>query len=202
MTTDRLLMIFVKNPEPGKVKTRLAQSIGNEKALIVYKSLLNMTAKVSSTVRSDKAVFYFEFVDDDDLWNNYFYQKYIQEGDDLGNKMMNAFSLAFEKGYNQVVIIGSDCPELTTAIIEQAFQLLDEKDVAIGPASDGGYYLLGMCKLYKELFLNKQWSSENVLLDTLLDLKEKNISYELLETLSDVDYEEDLASLKNLIDEE
>jgi len=201
MITDRLLMIFVKNPELGKVKTRLAQSIGDEKALAVYNNLLNKTGKVSSTVRSDKAVFYSEFVDDDDFWNNYLYQKYIQEGDDLGDKMKNAFSLAFERGYNQVVIIGSDCPELTTAIIEQAFESLDEKDVTIGPALDGGYYLLGMSQLHKELFLNKQWSSENVLLDTLLDLKAKNISYELLETLSDVDYEADLASLKNLIDE-
>lgn len=202
MTTDRLLMIFVKNPEQGKVKTRLAQSIGDEKALKIYRTLLNKTATISSTVRSDKAVFYSEFVDDDDLWNNYFYQKYYQEGDGLGDRMKNAFSLAFEKGYNQVLIIGSDCYELTSAIIEQAFELLDEKEVAIGPASDGGYYLLGMHKLHKELFLNKKWSSENVLLDTLLDLKEKNISYGLLETLSDVDYEEDLASLKNLIDEE
>jgi rSAM/selenodomain-associated transferase 1 len=200
MTSDRLLMIFAKNPELGKVKTRLAETIGDEKALTIYKNLLHRTNQVTMQVNTDRAIFYYEYVDDDDIWNNFHYRKYLQEGVDLGERMMNAFALAFEKGYHQTVIIGSDCYDLTPELIESAFDLLLTNDVVIGPAQDGGYYLLAMNQYHREVFSNKQWSTENVLLDTLLDLKQKGITYELLETLSDVDREEDLGMLKNLIE--
>lgn len=213
MNSDNILMIFVKNPELGKVKTRLASTIGEEKALEVYKTLLAHTCTIVNFIdpaclpagqagpagRFDKAVFYSDIITHNDLWNDEKFQKYLQEGEDLGEKMLNAFALSFSRGYDKVVVIGSDCPQLTTEIIEKSFEALNFNEVVIGPAKDGGYYLLGMNKLYKELFQNKTWSSENVLLDTLIDLKKTNIPYTLLETLSDVDREEDLGELKKLI---
>ena len=213
MNSDNLLMIFVKNPELGKVKTRLASTIGEEKALEVYKTLLAHTSTIVNSIGFDKAVFYSDSITHNDLWNNEKFQKYLQQGEDLGEKMLSAFTFAFAIGYKNVVIIGSDCIQLTAKIIEEAFELLipaclpagqagpadRSNDVVIGPAKDGGYYLLGMNKLYKELFQNKKWSSENVLLDTLIDLKKRNVPYKLLETLSDVDHEEDLGELRKLI---
>ena len=206
MNSDNILMVFVKNPELGKVKTRLASTIGEEKALEVYKALLAHTCTIVNPIgptcrtdKFDKAVFYSDSITHNDLWNDERFQKYLQEGEDLGEKMLNAFALAFNRGYDKVVVIGSDCPQLTAEIIGKSFESLNFNEVVIGPAKDGGYYLLGMNKLYKELFQNKKWSSENVLLDTLIDLKKTNISYTLLETLSDVDREEDLGELRKLI---
>ncbi len=199
MNSDNILMIFVKNPELGKVKTRLASTIGEGNALEVYKTLLAHTCTIVNSIGFDKAVFYSDSITHNDLWNDEKFQKYLQEGEDLGEKMLSAFTFAFAIGYKNVVIIGSDCIQLTTKIIEEAFELLISNDVVIGPAKDGGYYLLGMNKLYKELFQNKIWSSENVLLDTLIDLKKINVSYKLLKTLSDVDREEDLGELRKLI---
>ncbi|PCH64872.1 MAG: glycosyltransferase [Bacteroidetes bacterium] len=199
MNNDYLLMIFVKNPELGKVKTRLASTIGDGKALEIYKTLLAHTCTIANFIVFDKAVFYLENIAHNDLWHNEKFQKYLQNGEDLGERMLNAFTFAFAVGYKRVVIIGSDCIQLTPKIINEAFEMINTNDVVIGPAKDGGYYLLGMNKLYLELFHNKIWSSENVLLDTLIDLKKMNVSYKLLETLSDVDREEDLGELKKLI---
>jgi hypothetical protein len=196
MLPKKLLMIFVRNPELGKVKTRLAKTVGDKRALEIYNDLLHYTRDVSIKCSSEKAVFYSHFIDDFDGWSNVVYQKFVQEGgDDLGVRIHNAFKLAFEKGYDSVVIIGSDCLELSTHDLEEAFFSLEKKDVIVGPAKDGGYYLLGMNKLHHQLFENKTWSSENVLLDTLLDIENLNLTYQLLDTLSDVDYEEDLKEM-------
>ena len=195
--SKKLLMIFVRNPELGKVKTRLAKTVGDKRALEVYNDLLKYTRDISIKCSSEKAVFYSHFIDDFDGWSNVLYQKFVQEGiNDLGVRMQNAFKLAFEKGYNRVVIIGSDCLEISTHDIEEAFFSLEKKDVIVGPAKDGGYYLLGMNKLHLELFKNKTWSSENVLSDTLLDIEKLNLTYHLLDILSDVDYEDDLKQIE------
>ena len=106
--------------------------------------------------------------------------------------MANAFIKAFAKEYENVIIIGSDCLDLDETKINNAFQKLQDNDVVIGPAKDGGYYLLGMNKYYPCFFENKQWSTENVCVDTILDCKNHNLKYVLLETISDVDVESDL----------
>lgn len=123
----------------------------------------------------------------------------LQHGENLGEKMYQAAKHTFEAGFNQVVIIGSDCYDLTGAIIKKAFKALETNQIVIGPAFDGGYYLLGMNNIHEEFFINKAWGSENVFIDTLLDIKAKNLSYFLLPTLNDVDVEEDLGKLKDLI---
>ena len=113
--------------------------------------------------------------------------------------MKEAFVTLFEMGFEKVLIIGSDCLELSTPIIEQAFELLNEKEVVIGPASDGGYYLLGMKKLFPNLFENKQWSTEHVFQQTIDDLQKEDIDYDVLITLTDVDTEESWIKSKNAL---
>ncbi|MBL4754195.1 MAG: TIGR04282 family arsenosugar biosynthesis glycosyltransferase [Flavobacteriales bacterium] len=189
---DRLLMVFVKNPDLGKVKTRLAATVGDEKALEVYKRLLAHTRDISLSVKAKRAVYYHERIAEDDLWTHDDFQKHLQLGGSLGEKMLDAFKNAFEGEYQKVIIIGSDCIEINAEIINYAFNSLDTNDTVVGPAQDGGYYLLGMQKLHPMLFCNKGWSKKDVLLDTVCDLKNEGLSFELLDTLSDVDVESDL----------
>lgn len=194
-----LLIIFVKNPQLGKVKTRLAATIGDEAALEVYMKLVEHTNTITATLPVDKIVYYSDFMDDYDLFENHLYQKSVQEGIDLGVRMDRAFDASFAAGYEKVAIIGSDCYELTREILLDAFNKLDENQAVVGPAHDGGYYLLGMTDMYSRLFRGKKWSTSNVMLDTMLDLKKLNIKYHLLPTLSDVDNEEDLGSLRKVL---
>lgn len=198
MKHHSLLIIFVKNPVPGKVKTRLAKTMGEEKALEVYQQLLQHTHKATQKLGVDKAVFYSDEVITGDLFEEKDYQKFVQEGSDLGKRMLNAFKLAFGKGYRKVIIIGSDSFEITAKIINEAFDALPQNNFVIGPAHDGGYYLLGMATLYATLFKNKKWSSDEVLHDTLIDIRNMNGSYKLLKELTDIDTEEDLLSVRNI----
>ncbi len=190
-----LLIIFVKNPELGKVKTRLAATIGPEGALEIYLKLLVHTSEITKALPVDKVVYYSDFMDDYDLFENHIYRKSVQEGIDIGVRMDRAFDASFAAGYDKVVLIGSDCYELTSEHINTAFKALDEQEVVLGPAHDGGYYLLGMTAMQSRLFRGKKWSTADVLLDTIIDLQRSALKYFLLPTLSDVDYEEDLGRL-------
>ena len=187
----KAIIIFVRNPQLGKVKTRLAATLGDEKALNIYKELLNHTKEITSQTTADKHVFYFDKIEKKDLWNAPGFFKCLQCNDELGGKMKNAFKELFDKGYEKVAIIGSDCLELTTAIIEEAFVLLKNTDAVIGPAKDGGYYLLAMKKLIRPIFENKQWSTDSVFRETINDLTENNFSFGCLPLLTDVDTEQD-----------
>lgn len=184
------LIIFVKNPVSGKVKTRLAKSIGDENALKVYQVLLEHTFKITEPLACDKFVFYSDKIEKD--WQHNSYQQHLQSGNDLGERMSNAFSEIFKLGYQRVAIIGSDCYELTSAIIEKSLSELSENDIVIGPAKDGGYYLLAMKSLHPELFKNKTWSSDSVLSDTFKDVHAMKLKYKLFEELNDIDDVNDL----------
>ncbi|MEP7080627.1 MAG: TIGR04282 family arsenosugar biosynthesis glycosyltransferase [Ginsengibacter sp.] len=185
------LIIFVRKPELGKVKTRLAADIGDENALKVYNDLLTHTCVITKGLPLDKYAFYSEKVTGEDLWNkNGFYRK-IQNGNNLGEKMENAFKVLFNESYEKLIIIGSDCFELDESLISKAFKQLDNYDVVIGPANDGGYYLLGMKKIHPFLFRNKKWSTDSVFSDTLQDIQEHTLSCFRLPVLTDVDTEED-----------
>jgi rSAM/selenodomain-associated transferase 1 len=188
----KAIIIFVRNPEPGKVKTRLAKEIGDEQALRVYSDLLQHTHDITCNLDCDRFVFYTDYINNDDLWESENFEKKLQEGESLGNRMIVAFFELFQLGYSKVVIIGSDCPELTSFIIEDAFDQLDATDVVIGPASDGGYYLLGLTHLVPDLFNNKQWSTDTVLADTIKDTVNLQKSCSFLTELSDIDTAEDL----------
>lgn len=197
MTKD-LLLIFIKNPILGKAKTRLAATIGQEKALQVYELLLARTHAITQQLPAQKALYYADFLEPEDIWENNIYQKFVQKGSDLGERMLEAFATGFAAGYERICIIGSDCFELADEIIEEAFEKLNAVDLVVGPSLDGGYYLLGMKALHPELFQEKKWSTDSVLRDTLADAKKLNLKFSLLPTLSDVDEEKDLISIDDL----
>lgn len=194
MNKENLLLIFTRNPVLGKCKTRLAAVIGDKSALEIYKFLLARTAGVTRDLKVDKAVFYSQNVMENDIWDSSVYVKKVQEGNDLGARMLNAFEWGFEQGYQKILIIGSDLYDLSSEDLEKAFEALDNSDFVIGPASDGGYYLLGMKQLKKELFRNKIWGKASVLEATLQDLK--NESLHLLEVRNDVDLYEDIKEIE------
>jgi hypothetical protein len=189
MKTNALL-IFTRNAELGKVKTRLAKTIGDEKALEVYKELLLHTMTETRTIDCDKFVFYDTVISKNDIWSAAFYQKRVQTNGDLGKRMYSAFETLFKMGYHNCVIIGSDLFDLNASIIKTAFKKLLNHDVAIGPAEDGGYYLLGLKKNNSIVFQNKDWGTDTVLKATMKDLEGQTVA--LLETLNDIDTFEDL----------
>ncbi len=200
MAMKNSLIIFQKNPEHGKVKTRLAASVGNEKALSVYLKLIRHTKKVLDPLRADKQIWYSDKIDTNDIWDSVEYSKNVQNGSDLGKRMHNAFKNAFLKNDQQkVVVIGTDCAELTTEILDEAFEELDRNEVVIGPAVDGGYYLLGMKKFVSELFIDIPWSTSEVLGTTIARIQELGHTYLLLKELNDVDTIEDWEKAKGLI---
>ncbi len=193
------LIIFTKNPEAGKVKTRLAATLGNEAALSVYVQLLSHTASITNYLPADKFVFYSSHILQEDVWNNKHFFKQVQAGSDLGEKMKNAFAATFQKGYNKIVVIGTDCPDLNAGIIMNAFTYLNSHEVVIGPAEDGGYYLLGMKHLYSELFEDINWSTNTVLSETQMKCTALQLNYCLLPVLKDIDEEKDLIHLKKQV---
>ena len=197
MQSRNLLLIFTRNPELGKAKTRLAKTVGNETALEIYKFLLEKTRDISSKVSSDKAVYYSVKVRENDIWDSKIYQKHQQKGEDLGIRMLNAFKDSFDVGYEKVMIIGSDLYDLTSENIEKAFSELNNNDVVLGPAEDGGYYLLGMNALHEKVFKNKTWGTETVRKDTLEDLKDKTVK--LLEVKNDIDVYEDILHIPEIM---
>lgn len=185
------LIIFIKNPVLGKVKTRIAETAGAEQALKIYLKLLQHTRQVALGVEAQRSLFYSDFINERDDWSNAHFQKKLQQGANLGERMRRAFEVAFAEGAQQVVIIGSDCALLTSEFVTSAFQHLDEFPFVIGPALDGGYYLLGMNADYPEVFDQIEWSTEQVLPQTLERLQTLQKSYFLLPELPDIDYESD-----------
>lgn len=197
---ENLLLIFIKNPEKGRVKTRLAESIGDEQALNVYRELLSITKSVTDELNCARQVWYSRFVDEQDQWSGDHYEKKLQVGQNLGQRMKNAFQDGFEEGYQKIVIIGSDCAELDPGILRQSFEALDSNDTVLGPSRDGGYYLLGMNRMYTDLFEDKDWSTPHVFDDTLEQIKKKQLTFRLLPILNDIDTKEDLKNTDQKLD--
>lgn len=184
------LIIFTKNPELGKVKTRLAATTSNEYALKVYKELLRHTREIALAVKVNRNLFYSNEINNEDDWSNADFNKLLQYNGGLGERMQYAFEESF-KHHKKVVIIGSDCASLTPAIVEEAFAKLDEYPFVIGPTFDGGYYLLGMNSYEPHVFAEVEWSTESVFPTTLERFSELKKQHFELKTLSDIDFEED-----------
>ncbi len=185
------IIIFVRDPQLGKVKTRLAATVGDTRALEIYIQLLQHTFDITSPVTADKYVFYHDGIKEADIWRAAGFYKKLQQGNDLGEKMNLAFAEVFSKGYYKVIIIGSDCLQLSSRIIEEAFIALDNCDTVIGPAKDGGYYMLGMKKLIPSAFENKKWSTDTVCDDTWKTILALGLTAGFLPVLTDVDTEAD-----------
>ena len=186
------LIIFIKNPIKGKVKTRLASSVGDEKALEIYVDLLKKTEEIVKDLTCQKYVYYSDSVVKNDIWDNKKYNKKLQKGNDLGERMYHAFAEVFEnENVKNVIIIGSDFPILKPEFIEKAFEELKQNSYVIGPAYDGGYYLLGMKQLRIELFDKIIWGGTRVLNDTILRINKMVKTFYQLPPLPDVDTIED-----------
>ncbi|WP_245327846.1 TIGR04282 family arsenosugar biosynthesis glycosyltransferase [Hymenobacter fodinae] len=187
------MIVFARYPELGKVKTRLAAGVGPERALQVYRRLLAHTQAVTTDLPARKWLWLAEAgptADQSDPWVGY--QRRPQPPGDLGHRMQSAFSHAFAEGATAAVIIGTDCPGLTHEHLRDAYEALRTHEVVLGPATDGGYYLLGMKKVWPELFANKRWSTDSVRADTLADARRLGLQVHLLPELRDVDTADDL----------
>lgn len=192
--SKNLLLILTRNPELGKCKSRLAAKVGDQAALDIYNFLLDKTVSFTKDLKVEKWVYYSETIWMDDIWDNKVYKKKLQVGNDLGERMMNAFDEGFMAGFENIIIIGSDMFHLDQIDLEAAFSKLVDHDFVVGPAQDGGYYLLGMKSLKKELFQNKEWGTDTVLSETLKNLESKKVA--LLEEKNDVDYYEDIKDIE------
>jgi len=244
---ENALIIFLKYPEPGKVKTRLAKDTGDEKACAVYKLLAEGVIKnvfSKNPLTYDVHIFFTPANRETEIkdWlkpilndnQGIKTQFRTQEGRNLGEKMSNAFrQILQEKGYKKcttqltttesplkkgdkggckknsqekmflhhTIIIGTDCPEIDATLIENAFGVLKEKDIVIGPCKDGGYYLLGMSRpvpvsfkqgFVPDLFMDIDWSTDRVFKQTMEKIQKNNLSCGILKTLVDIDTLEDL----------
>lgn len=196
----KALIIFVKNPILGEVKTRLAASIGENKALLVYQNLLQYTKGVTGDLNMTKFVYYHSHIDHADIWAEPHYIKRVQAPMDLGNRMKSAFQDVLDSGIELACLIGSDCPSLTQSHIESALTKLEIADVVLGPSMDGGYYLIGIKSVYNELFENIEWSTHEVLSATVARCKALGLTVQLLPQLGDVDVEDDLNDHSWLLD--
>lgn len=191
--SENALIIFVKNPRIGQVKTRIARTVGDEKALEIYRTLLTLTRETVTAYISEadtKAyVFYDSFIDKNDEWQNSIFAKTVQfASDNLGERMQKAFDVLFVQGYKKVVIIGSDCPYITKDILHEAFTDLKKNKYTLGGTYDGGYYLLGIAtENYQRLFEGIAWSTPSVYPATVQILEAYGQPYTLLETLHDID---------------
>lgn len=199
MSTN-LLMIFARNPVKGKVKTRLASSIGEEQALLVYERLLSQTAALIKLPDSDIQIHYTDFIPESDVFNGDHVSRKLQIQGDLGERMSYAFENGFIAGYEKILIIGTDCPEITLKDIILAFDKLTSNDIVIGPALDGGYYLLGLKKHFSKIFRNKKWSTSSVYSDTLMDAVASAKRVAVLDPKRDIDTIENLQEFPQLLD--
>ena len=192
----KIVLLFIKSPEKGKVKSRLAKAIGEDAALDVYKCLVWNTLE---NLKGGKYLFRLCFYPPDSgatikkwLGDTYYYVP--QQGRDLGEKMNSAFVQAFSDGVEKVLLIGSDIPDLSISLVDEAFNALDAGDAVIGPAHDGGYYLIGFNRdsFLPGIFQGIEWSTNTVFYQTMKFFEKSALSVHLLKVLRDVDTFDDL----------
>jgi rSAM/selenodomain-associated transferase 1 len=202
MNTRNVLGFFAKYPEPGKVKTRLAKEIGTESAACFYRRVAEYVLKRTAPADSGylRIVFYtpdmmmqrFEDWLQDEMLR-------VQRGADVGERMENALEEMFRMGAEKAVVVGADIPGLHKGIIDRAFQYLDSADLVIGPAMDGGYYLIGMKSTHPEIFRDITWGTGEVFRKTVLNIEKMGLRYRTVETLFDVDGLEDFLKAEEIL---
>ena len=195
MTPRRAVLVFVRAPEPGRVKTRLAASIGAEAALRVYVRLAEHAVREARAL--EDAVVRVHFTPPEAggrvrAWLGEGITYFPQAEGELGERMRRAFEEAFAAGFGRVAIIGSDLPDLSTDLLRRALALLEEHEAVLGPARDGGYYLLALRRPFPAIFEEIPWSTDRVLALTVQRLRAAGVEAALLEVLSDVDEVGDL----------
>ena len=184
-----VVLVFQRNEVLGKVKTRLAAGVGEEQAMEIYMYLLNKTYLALKEITVPVTTYFSEFIPENPIYSAE--NKLVQVGGDLGERMKNAFAAHLETGIEKVLLIGTDCPSLEGIHLVQAFEALEHSDLVLGPARDGGYYLIGMKRRADFLFEGITWSSELVLSQTLTLAAEQGLHSSLLPILEDIDSPED-----------
>jgi rSAM/selenodomain-associated transferase 1 len=185
------LIVFQKNAIPGKVKTRIAVTVGDQQALEIYDWLTARTHAVLRELGVETFLFFSEYIPDYELENRQGFHLKVQSSGDLGQRMRAAFQYLYSEGFEKVIILGTDCPGLTALDLKNAFLTLDSCDLVFGPALDGGYYLLGSRQFHPDLFADIPWSTDKVLELTLEKVDQLGLNHELMKVLSDIDTFED-----------
>jgi len=200
---DRLI-IFARYPEPGKVKTRLIPALGEEGAALLYRDLAERTLQTGLQLAEEREValqvsFCGGDIADMEAWLGSDPEYTCQVEGDLGKRMAKAFQEAFAGKVDRVVMVGTDCPDLSEKVLQQAFNALNTVDMVVGPAEDGGYYLIGLSSEASELFRGVSWGTETVFQQTMAIAEQAGLSCFLLSTLADVDRPEDLVQRPDLL---
>ncbi|MBV5259652.1 glycosyltransferase [Synechococcus moorigangaii CMS01] len=189
------LIIFTRYPVPGQTKTRLIPALGAMGAAALQRQLTEYTLRTVQTLKDIDVSVYFSGGTGVQLqaWlgNDWIYQP--QQGKDLGDRLIHAFQTSEQQGYDKTVVIGIDCPDITGEILEKAFYGLNATQVVLGPAVDGGYYLIGLRRNITALFTQMPWGTAQVFRETQARCQRLNLSCALLPELQDIDYPEDLA---------
>ena len=199
---NSVLIIFLKNPKPKKVKTRLAKTIGYTASAKIYKTMAETLIENTKSQSYQQEIFYapkkeFSSVKN---WLSSDLILQAQTGRSLGTRMSKAFKKSFDQGKSKVILIGSDAPLIGENLIKEALSRLDEKDAVIGPSADGGYYLLGLRCYIPSMFIAIDWSTPKVLDQTVCALNKTKKSYSILSEHFDVDTEKDLVKLKTWLE--
>jgi hypothetical protein len=199
MSAKSIILLFIKAPVRGQVKSRLAAAIGDETTLELYKNfILDIMDSVKKSGYPFRICYYpTDAGTDVSSWLAGQYRIMPQHGGDLGERMENAFIRCFSEGFERAILIGSDLPDLTPAVLQEALASLAENDAVIGPASDGGYYLIGFHKhtFTPQVFHGIPWSTESVFQETMTILQNSALSVHQTPKWNDVDTVEDLRAL-------
>jgi rSAM/selenodomain-associated transferase 1 len=196
------LLLFTRYPEPGRVKTRLIAVLGRQGAAELHARMTGIVLNCLQTVAASRNTglhvcysggSHLRMTD----WLGAHHVYHRQKGSDLGKRMAGALSEAAGLGYERLLLLGSDCPSITPTIIEQSLTALDDHDLVLGPAYDGGYYLIGLCADLPPgpLLTAIDWGTKKVLRQTLERAEEIGLSRFLLPRLHDIDRPEDLVHL-------
>lgn len=195
---DNLLIVFIKAPLAGKVKTRLKRHISQAGVLQLYRGMVEDLLSQFEGSEDFSVRIMFSPPEAGQMVRNWLgaHREILpQSTGDLGNKMEQAFAEAFSKGFRRVVLIGSDIPTIDREKIRRAFGKLSNHPVVLGPANDGGYYLIGLRQPHTEIFTGISWSSSAVLAQTIKKIKKLNLNFALVEPETDLDVYQDVKQL-------
>ena len=199
MAAERMIMLFVKFPEKGRVKSRLARDIGEGPALLLYEAMVQDTIDMLKRTKIPFRIFFYPPQKLEALrsWLGTSYSFLPQNGIDLGERMESAFQQVFCEGAEEAVLIGTDIPGLTASLLSDAFGSLERHDAVIGPANDGGYYLIGFrsSSFTPSLFRAMTWSTDQVFQETLYRLQQAARTFQVLAECIDVDTRDDLKAV-------
>lgn len=197
MSNETSLLVFVKYPAPGKVKTRLGRQLGEDRSCRLYTVFVEWTLQRLARLRHMDCTIFFSPAEEADrfpAWLGGHYRYLAQPEGDLGARLRFGFETLLPT-YSRVIAIGTDSPDLPLHYIEEADISLQNHPLCIGPSEDGGYYLIGMTQLYPPLFENIPWSTDSVFAETIHRARQENIPFKQLPSWYDIDTVEDIKKL-------